>query len=87
MIEWIAMPLSITGSILSASAGRFSESNMRRAMLATYSMWTVANSLWLIVSTLRSDLSQIALWSVFLGISVLGLIRWRKPQKIPEMDV
>lgn len=78
MIEWIAMPLSITGSILSASAGRFSESNMRKAMLATYILWAVANLLWLVVSTVRSDLSQMALWSVFLGISVVGLIRWRR---------
>jgi len=78
MIEWIAMPLSIGGSVLSASAGRFSESNMRKAMLATYILWAVANLLWLVVSVLRSDLSQMALWSVFLGISVVGLIRWRR---------
>lgn len=80
MIEWIAMLLSITGSLLSASAGRFREKDMRLAMLMTFTMWTIANLLWLFVSLFRNDFPQVILWSVFLSTSVWGLIRWKKPE-------
>jgi uncharacterized membrane protein YhhN len=65
-LSFIALGLSILGSILTSS-------NSRKARLNGFITWIMSNILWLSISIHSKDLSQIILWSFYILMSLRGI--------------
>jgi len=65
MIEWIAVGFSVTGAYLVTGNKVF--------RFYGFSLWVVANAIWVYLAYLRSDYSQIVLFFVFLILALKGV--------------
>lgn len=64
---WILAIMGVTGAVLNVAKKR-----------SGFFCWVVANCGWVLVSLIRQQWPEMALWSVYLGIAVRGVYTWGK---------
>ena len=66
VIHWIAVILSIAGSVLVAN----------KLPAAGCGIWIISNALWIAWAALRDDLLTLLVFSVYEVTAVVGMINW-----------
>jgi nicotinamide riboside transporter PnuC len=66
-LMWIVTAASISGTIL----------NIKRKPVCFF-IWLVTNSLWLIYDVSIGAYAQAAMMAVYVGLSLWGIVEWRK---------
>jgi len=67
MITWLFSAISIIGAILNA-----------RKRVEGFYIWVVGNMCWVVYDAIIGEYAQSFLFLFFTGISVYGILQWRK---------
>ena len=66
LFRWVLTAMGVIGAFLNALGNR-----------TCFVIWIVANIGWITVNLQRRSWPEVALFSVYLGTAVLGLVTWR----------
>jgi nicotinamide riboside transporter PnuC len=66
-LMWIVTLISIVGTIL----------NIKRKQVS-FVIWLITNSLWFVYDLSIQAYAQSALFAVYVGLAIWGIIAWRK---------
>ena len=72
-IHWAAAALGVTGALLVA---------LQRPVVG-FAIWVPSNILWIIWAATERDLPTGLMFAVYLGVTLLGLWRWRGRRAVP----
>ncbi len=73
MTLWILAATSLTGTVLNIHKNRL-----------CFALWSMTNMSWTLHNFLIKEYAQTALYAVYTGLAVWGMIKWRREEKADD---